>query len=215
MKNLTWKRKLRIATQVFRNEGMKIFWLTAFGAMKVYRRLLLIHRFLGEHTVQVSARIQVTVDLLRKNEMNEYFRFRPEADPSEIRGRLEAGQWCFIVKHQGDIVHASWAVTGRAWVDYLGVEIPLSPDEVYNYDSFTLPAFRGQNISPTRSLEMAKYFRKAGFRRIKATIVPENNQALWAAEKTGYRPFGMMGYVKIGPWRYNFYRKIITPKRVV
>ena len=95
------------------------------------------------------------------------------------------------------------------------MEIPLSPDEVYNYDSFTLSAFRGQNISPTRSLEMAKYFRKAGFRRIKATIVPENDQALWAAEKTGYRLFGMMGYVKIGPWQYNFYRKIITPERVV
>lgn len=85
MKNLTWKRKLRIATHVFRNEGMKIFWLKAFGAMKVYRRLLLIHRFLAEPTVEVSARIQVTVDLLRKNEVNEYFRFRPEAGPSEIR----------------------------------------------------------------------------------------------------------------------------------
>jgi hypothetical protein len=36
--------------------------------------------------------------------------------------------------------------------------------------------------------------------------VPENTSAFRPLEKTGYRPFGLMGYVQIGRWRWNFCR---------
>jgi len=206
MQGLIWQRKLQLAAWVLRNEGIKSFSFKALSATKLYRRLLLIHRFLDQPEGQATPRTQVTVDLLRKNEIGEYPLFRSESDSSDIRDRLEAGQLCFIVKHKSDIVHASWAVTGRAWIEYLSTQIWLPPDEVYIYESFTSPAFRGQNISPTRSLEMARYFRNAGFRRIIAAMIPEDNRAFRAAKKTGYRPFGVIGYLKIGPWRYDFCR---------
>jgi len=53
---------------------------------------------------------------------------------------------------------------------------------------------------------MIKYFRAAGYRRMILGIVPENNPSLWAIRKVGFRPFGTMGYIKIGQWRQDFYR---------
>jgi SAM-dependent methyltransferase len=172
----------------------------------VYRRVVLMERLLGEPIAELTARFPVAIDLLKETEVDEYTSFRPDADPLEICRRLEAGQWCFVARHEGRIVHACWAATGRAWIDYLGCAITLAPDEVYQYDSFTAPDVRGRNLAAVRVIVAARYFRQANYRRLVAVVVPENTLAFRPLEKAGYRPFGVMGYVKISRWRWNFCR---------
>lgn len=155
---------------------------------------------------EVMARLPVAISLLRESEVDEYVGLRPEADPSDIRRRLAAGQWCFVVRYEGRIINASWVTTQQAWIDYLAYEIRLAADEVYTYESFTLPGFRGQNIAPARLAQMLRCFRDAGYRRVLSAITPENKSAFRPVEKLGYRPFGVMGYVKLGPWRWDFCR---------
>ena len=148
----------------------------------------------------------VVIGLLRETEVDDYIGFRSGADSSEIRRRLEAGQRFFVARHEGRIIHGEWVATQRAWIDYLACEIRLAPDEVYVYDSFTSPDFRGRNISPARSTQALRYIRDAGYRRIMAAILLENKPAFRVFEKVGFRPLGLMDYVKIGPWRRDFCR---------
>jgi hypothetical protein len=103
-------------------------------------------------------------------------------------------------------VSAAWIATGYAWMDYLGRGLALAPDEAYLHESFTVPAFRGRNIPVVRARHEARYFHAAGCRRIVAIIVPENAPALRHAVKSGWRRVGVMGYVKLGPWRRDFCR---------
>jgi GNAT superfamily N-acetyltransferase len=98
-------------------------------------------------------------------------------DPSGIRRRLEAGQWCFVARHKGQIIHACWAATGRVWIDYLGCTLDQGPGEVYQYDSFTAPAFRGHNLAAVRVMVAARYFRQPGYHRLVTVVVPENAPA--------------------------------------
>lgn len=206
MLGLTWQGKWQHAVWVLRNEGIKSFLVRALGVVYIYRRLQLIHRFLDQPERQVAPKVQVNIGLLSKNEINEYLRFKPDSGLSGVRNRLETGQICFIVRHKGDIVHSVWAIKERAWIGYLSTQILLHKDELYIEEAYTLPAFRGQNISPTRSLVMARYFRDVGIRRFIAAVKPEEKQALRAAKKTGYRSFGVLGYVRFGPWRHDFCR---------
>lgn len=205
MSGWTWGKVLRQAAEVFREEGAKSLWFKILGET-VYRRVVVMERPLDEPVAEIAARLPVVVSLLRESEVDDYIEFRAGADPSELRRRLEDGQLCFVVRHEGRIVHSTWVATGRAWIDYLSREMRLLPDEVYVYEAFTAPAFRGQQISPARAVHLVRHFQEAGYRRLVALIVPENKQAFRAAQRTGYKPCGLMGYLRLGPWRRHFLR---------
>jgi GNAT superfamily N-acetyltransferase len=190
---------------VLRDEGVKSLWFKILGET-VYRRVILMERLLDWPIAEVTSHLPVVIDPLKATEIDEYVMFRLGANPLEVRHRLAAGQLGFVARHEGCIVHAGWTTTRRAWIDFLAHEIALAPDEVYQYESFTTPSFRGQNLATVRIIEMMHYFRKAGYRRMIAVVVPENTPAFRPLEKAGYRPFGLMGYVQIGQWRRNFCR---------
>jgi len=193
------------AIEVLQDEGVRSLWFRILGET-VYCRVVLMERLLDEPIAEMTACLPVVIDLLKDTEADEYASFRPGADPSEIRRRLAAGQWAFVARHEGCIVHAGWAVAERTWIDYLACEIGLASDEVYQYESYTAPDFRGKNCAAVRVTAMMRYFRDAGYRRMVAVVVPENAPAFRIMDKTGYRPFGVMGYVKIGRWRQDFCR---------
>jgi len=193
------------AGEVLRQEGVRSLWFKILGDT-VYRRLLLVERPLQGPIPAVTARIPVEISLLQETQVAEYLAFRPEADEAEVRCQLDAGDWCFVARHHGQIVAARWATANRIWIDYLSCEFQLAAAEIYSYDLFTQPEFRGHAVAPVISAEMLRYFRTAGYRRLVAAISPENDPSLRAVAKTGYRPYGLIGYVKIGPWKRHFRR---------
>jgi GNAT superfamily N-acetyltransferase len=186
---------------------VKRLWFRGLARARIYRRLILTERPLSRPFTDVSARVPVCVSLLAAGEIDAYIAFRPEQSIAEIRRRLDEGQQCFAVWLDRQIIHAAWAVTGRARIEYLSTEITLAPDEFYSYDVFTSPAFRGLGASPARRLEMMRYFRDRGYRCQLGAILPENRPRLQLEEKVGWiRPIGVIGYVGLGPWRHVFCR---------
>jgi ribosomal protein S18 acetylase RimI-like enzyme len=119
---------------------------------------------------------------------------------------LSQGQVCFVARHQGTIASTCWAAKQRARIDYLGCEIGLADDEIYIYESYTAPRFRSLNIAAVRGSEMMRHFRDSGYRRFVGVLMPENKAAFRPAEKVAYRRVGVIGYVKLGPWRRFFCR---------
>lgn len=200
-----FRMALERAIEVLRQEGLRSLWFKILGDT-VYRRLLLLERPLQDPIPAVTARVPVEISLLKKSEIAEYMGFRAEANESEVQSQLDTGHWCFVARHQGRIVSARWATAGRVWSDYLSRELQLAPGEVYFYDGFTRPDFRGQAVSPVTLAEMLRYFRAAGYQRMVAAILPENHPSLRAVAKTGYHPYGLIGYIKIGPWKRHFHR---------
>ncbi len=201
----TWRSALRRAVEVLRAEGLGSLWFKILGET-VYRRVVLLERRLDGSAVEVTSRLPVVLGLLQETEVDEYVALRPTSDPAEVRRRLAAGQQCFTARHEGRLVHVCWVATHRAWIGYLQREIALAPDEAYIYDAFTAPDWRGQNISPARSAHMQRALWAAGTRRLLTVIMPENRPAFRPPAKTGYRPIGVLGYVRLGPWRRDFGR---------
>ena len=187
------------------------FWFQVLGRT-VYRRVVVLERPLDQPIRPVTARLPVAVGLLTESELDQYVTFRPGADPAKVRRRLRAGHQCFVARHRGAIVHAGWAAPRNAWVEYLGCEFPLEPGDVYQFGSYTAPAFRGLDLAAARVTWMAEFLREAGARRLLAVVWPENTQAFRPLEKAGYRVVGIMGSVGVGAWRHHFSRRTDVPR---
>lgn len=169
-----------------------------------YRRVAVREFLLNEPSPVVATKTPLTITLLDETQVNEYNAFRRPRDPNSAHKRLAAGDKCFIARRDAKIVGACWSATGRAWSAYLARWIALAPDEAYAYDSFTAPEWRGQGIFPALTREMHEFYRASGIRRIIRFTVPENRASMSSA--IGYRTVGMMGWVRVGPFRRDFHR---------
>ena len=174
----------------------------------VYRRLILVERLLDEPDPALEAETTLTVALLHPDQIADYCNFRADAKPDEVRNRLESGLKCFAASLNNQLIAVVWAATQSAKIDYLDLEIPLQPGEAYIFDSYTSPQHRGRNVAGARSSQMIRYMRNAGYKRLIATILPENKPAFRAVTKLGYKPYALIGRWKIGPWRRDFFSKI-------
>ncbi len=195
---------LKRAVEILRDGGIKDLSLKLLDETRIYRRVLLLERSLDKITPNIKPPIPVKIDLLKETEIDEYLALYTGSNPSPVPGRFGAGHLCFAARYDGQIISASWAATEKAWSHYLSREIPLGQDEVYVYDSFTKHDFRGLSISPAVRAEMIRYFRSAGYRRMIIAVIPENRSNIRAIQKVGFSPFGIMGYIKVGPWRWDF-----------
>jgi hypothetical protein len=169
---------------------------------------VVLERSFDTPLVEVTPKTPVTLEILDKAQIAEYLAFRPEADPLDIAQRFAMGQLCVVARHQGRIVNANWLTTGRiqpkVWIPYLERYLSLAPDEVYGYDAFTAPEFRRLNISSVRSLYMHRYLRDAGYKRLVGIALPENTANLRRMKRAEYRRIGVMGVIRLGPWRWPF-----------
>jgi hypothetical protein len=49
-----------------------------------------------------------------------------------------------------------------------------------------------------------RHLQQAGFRRATGAVLPENASSLRDDTKGGFRPYGMLGRIKVGPWQRVF-----------
>jgi GNAT superfamily N-acetyltransferase len=199
---LMWTR----LTETFHEGGTRAVWFKVLGET-VYRRLLLLERPFDVPIPEIHSRLPIIIQELETTEAEEYLRFRPGTTRAEIRRRFEAQHRCFVARSQGGrLVGNSWVAEAHAWSHYLSQELALGPGDLYVYDTFTHPHSRGHAVAPAIGVAILRHFRGSGHRRIIRAISPENQASLRVASKNGYRPYGMMGYVGIGPWRKHFFR---------
>jgi len=193
----------RRAGEILRNEGVRSLWIKFLGET-IYRRLLLIEKEIHALALAGPENLELEFRLLSKEEVDEYYDFRAYVDRDTIAGRLEQGNFCFVVRCEGVIIHGCWAATGRTAIDYLKCDVQLARDVVYVYEVFTSPQFRGHSISAWRSCEMEKYCLANGYRRLLAAVSPENHAVFRSIEKVGYAVAGKMGYWGFGRFRRYF-----------
>jgi SAM-dependent methyltransferase/ribosomal protein S18 acetylase RimI-like enzyme len=190
---------------VWREGGLRHLWFKVLGET-VYRRAHLVQCTLTELPPAPAAAMAIEIAPLAEDEVGDYLELRPDADRADILARLAAGQRCVVARHDGHVIHAVWAATGRAWIEYLAREIQLGSGDVYLFEAHSAPAVRGRHIGTLLLACQMRFFRETGCRRALAVVMPENVAALRWVKRAGFRQIGVMGYVKAGPWRRDFSR---------
>ena len=88
----------------------------------------------------------LTARLARESDVKELVSLRPEYAADEILSRLRRGEECYLSVVDERIVSMRWTCTGEARLRYLGLSLPLGPDEVCDYELFTTPAYRRRAV---------------------------------------------------------------------
>jgi len=77
-----------------------------------------------------------------------------------LRERLAKGHICIALKHEGRVVAYSWADTTE--INDEACRTVLGKDEVYLYDAFTNPEYRGRNLAPLMRIRCYEALRALG-----------------------------------------------------
>jgi ribosomal protein S18 acetylase RimI-like enzyme len=111
-----------------------------------------------------------------------------------------------VARGEDELLGACWVARGRLWSAYLRREIELGPYEALTYETYTTPSARGLGVGPELRAWVVNRLREDGFRRLLATVSPDNRSAVRLVEKLGYRRVGTIGYLGAGGRRRDFVR---------
>lgn len=168
----------------------------ALATLRLYRRLFLLERLLDEPLPDFPLPPGVAIERLGPDDLDAYAAFRPGQGRAACERRLAAGHWCYATRCAGGIVGAVWLAAGWGSI------------EVYTYDLYTAPAVRGLGLTRASRVPHLRLLRALGYRRVLASVSPDNHAA-WALQAAvGFRRIAQMGYVGIGPWRRHFCRPL-------
>lgn len=123
-----------------------------------------------------------------------------QAEPAwhpEAQARLAAGQTCAVVLAQGAVVAYCWATTAPAPVDEIGCLVVPGDDEVYLYDAYTAPAFRGRRLFPAMLSALTARARSRSRRRALIFVLASNVSSARAIEHAGFRRFQAVTRVEL------------------
>jgi ribosomal protein S18 acetylase RimI-like enzyme len=176
-----------------------------------YGRLLLLERFLDEPIAPVTARVPLVFSTLAPAQIDEYLRFHGESPRPDLEERFARGDECFLARYDTRIVCANWTSRTLSYFRGLGCRYTVRPFEVYLYDSFTDPAFRGMTIAAALGVHVLERLREAGVRRATMAVSPQNTANRRARAKTGFRMYERMDYLRLGRRTWHWHRQIARP----
>jgi len=177
-------------------------------AMKIlttfYRRMILFEYPLNQQIPVLRSRLPVNIAILTERDLDAYNRYRPDQSMKEIRARLARGDRCFACWYDDRIVDAGWVATGRVYIPYLRRRLILGSGDIYNYDAYTLPAYRGLGIFMARISYVGRYNQQEGYSRGLALVAVENKAPRVILYKSGVRPIGLYSCLRLGPWQWEW-----------
>ena len=193
-------RLIRRANVILHEDGLLALGFRVLGET-IYRRALLARCDLALAPTPPDGRCR----WLDPADAAAYARFHPELAETEIRRRLAEGHRCWVLTSDGRFAHGLW-IAPRAWIGYLNLEMPLAPNEIYLYQTYTTPALRGRRFATAALRAVAHELRHEGWRRIILCIQPDRSIAYPPLYRAGFQPFGYLGWFRLGPFRWTFRR---------
>jgi GNAT superfamily N-acetyltransferase len=215
---------LRRALAILRREGVRSCAVRLQSALG-WRRLTLFVSDVGDpQPVAESDGSLKTIEHLEKQEnleivevvesgMERYLSLRPEQDPDLVRRRFRSGQRCIAVIRDDRVVGASWMATGPVEVAFLHAMLQVSPGTISIHDTFVDPRYRGHGISPALTEAIRRIAGQTGGHTLLRGVFPANRPAMRANAKSGFKPAGEIGSIRIGSWQ-RCYARTKLPLRI-
>jgi GNAT superfamily N-acetyltransferase len=128
-------------------------------------------------------------------------RWHPEAEQ-----RLRDGQVCAVARHGNDIVASCWLTCTPVRVTEIRRLVVPGPEDVYLYDAFTIPAWRGSGLFSALLQHLLAFARTRGRARALIFALARNRASRRAIERAGFEVFGRVSRVEICGLERLWYR---------
>ncbi len=124
----------------------------------------------------------------------------------EIReDRSRRGDSVLIAFHESHPVAYLFATTKDCWVGEINDWLLVKPQEVYLYDAFTQPAYRGNHIYSTLISSAADFFKKKSYAYALIFASAHNKNSRQGIERCDFDYYGTVHYINFfGAHMWNF-----------
>jgi hypothetical protein len=173
-----------------------------------YRRMILFQNLLSDDMPARETQLPIEIKPLTHQDLAAYQHLRPDQNLRDIQARLNRSDRCFCCWYQGQIVDAGWVANGQqVYIPYLNRAMVLDPGDLYNYDIFTHPNYRGHRLYAARSAFVSQYTWQEGFRRHVRVIAAENYVSLAASAVLGHESIGQYSCLRLGFCQLDWHRQ--------
>lgn len=118
--------------------------------------------------------------------------------------RLGEGEVLAVARRGTDVIAYCWLTWEPVWVEEIRRVLLPEPDEVYAYDAFTAPEWRGYALFPALLGRLAALARAEGRKRVLVFALDRNEASRRAIERAGFQLFGTV--TRIGVWGLEWLR---------
>ena len=196
------------SAEVVREDGLKSLWFRILGET-IYRRLVLFSCRPHCMPSDLAGSASLTLATIADSDWVAYQRFRGGA--IDCRRLLQSGKHCWVLRSDTVIVSSCWAATDFAEIPYLDLRIRLAPGQVYLFDTYTAPAYRGRSHASLLVAGLTQSCLQQGARTVISAVLPENRGGMALFGHLGFQPVGLVGYLGIGQWKHEFCRSAVEP----
>jgi GNAT superfamily N-acetyltransferase len=113
---------------------------------------------------------------------------------STIAGRSARGDRIIVAHHQGILVAYLFATTTECEVGEVDDSLDVAQKEVYFYDAYTRPVFRGKGIYPHLITKAAEYFQSESYEHAMIFSAKTNLSSNRGIEHSGFKLYGTVHY---------------------
>ena len=167
-----------------------------------HREAVLFEKSLSEIPELIDPKIAVDAWMGRDNDVPGLRRLLPQFTARIFRNRLSRGDIVFIAKINDKIIHQMWISFKDNYAALLNKEIVLKEGEVYAYQAYTAPEFRGNNVHAAVIRKALRYLKAQGYKRCFFVVNLKTNQLTSAYERISGIDKGTI----ISYWRILGYR---------
>jgi GNAT superfamily N-acetyltransferase len=115
----------------------------------------------------------------------------------EAEQRLREGQACAVARHGRDIVAYCWLTCAAAWAGEIDRFVVPGPADVYLYEAFTLPDWRGRALFPALLGRLVSFARARGRQRALIFVLAGNRPSRRAIERAGFARFAAVSRLQM------------------
>ncbi|UCD04695.1 MAG: GNAT family N-acetyltransferase [candidate division WOR-3 bacterium] len=120
---------------------------------------------------------------------------------STVAARTARGDKFFVAHHQGILVAYLFAATKECQVGEIDDWLDVGLKEVYLYDAYTRPVFRGKGIYSHLITKAAEYFRSESYRHAMIFSTGDNLSSNRAIERCGFKLYETVRYRNFMGWK--------------
>lgn len=125
---------------------------------------------------------------------------------STIDERVARGEKIFVGYHQKNPIAYLFAAASDCWIGEIEDWLVIDPEEIYLYDAFTSPGYRGKGVYPYLICRAASYFKNRSYKYTMIFATANNIESIRGIEKCAFKCYEAVNFRNFLGWKSWHFR---------
>ena len=127
-------------------------------------------------------------------------------EKSTVDKRVARGEKIFVCYHQKNPIAYLFAAVSDCWIGEIEDWLVIDPEEIYLYDAFTSPEYRGKGVYPYLICRAVSHFKNRSYKYAMIFATANNTESIRGIEKCAFERYEVVNYRNFLGWKSWHFR---------